>query len=73
MTLESLQELHAQERKQACLAMDEMATQFKLAEEKRKKLWGSKFPRVLGAIPPENGKTSNPVKKSSRKKEKRQK
>ena len=62
LTLEDFQSLHEQERKQACLAMDEMAKQFAREDAERKKLWGTKFPRVLGQKPPEKTKPINPVK-----------
>lgn len=66
VTLESLQALHDQERAQACLAMDEMAKQFAREDVKRKKLWGTKFPRKLGDVPPETTKSVNQVKKAKK-------
>lgn len=66
-TLEALQAQRETERQLACLELEEMAQQFKREEEKRKQLWGSKFPRVLGAVPPTKPeakeKSNNPVKR----------
>jgi hypothetical protein len=45
-----------------------MAKLFARQDAQRKKLWGAKFPRVLGAKPPENGKSINPVKGKKAKK-----
>lgn len=66
VTLESLQSLHEQERSNACAAMDEMAKQFAREDAERKKLWGNKFPRVLGQKPEEASKPINPVKKAKK-------
>ena len=65
VTLESLQAIHEQERQQACAAMDEMAKQFAREDAKRKKLWGNKYPRVLGQKPAESPKPVNPVKRKT--------
>lgn len=62
ITLEALQTIHDQERARACHELDEMAKQFAREDTKRKKLWGNKFPRRLGDVPPELVKPINPVK-----------
>lgn len=62
ITLEALQAIHDQERARACHELDEMAKQFAREDAQRKKLWGNKFPRVLGAKPPSDGKSINQVK-----------
>ena len=46
--------------------MDDMAKQFAREDTQRKKLWGDKFPWVLGAKP----ETFNQVKKKAKKKRK---
>ena len=62
VTLEALQQQHDLERELACRELDKMAKQFAREDRERKKLWGTKFPRVLGENPPEKSKTINPVK-----------
>lgn len=62
VTLEGLQAIRQAERDRACAELDKMAEQFKREDEERRRLWGNKFPRVLGAKPPENGKPINRVK-----------
>lgn len=69
LTLEQLAAQHDLERQHACDEMDKMAIEFAEAEKKRKKFWGNKFPRVLGAIPRE----VNQVKPGKTKKAKKRK
>jgi hypothetical protein len=71
LTLEQLQAERDRERELACRELDEMAKLFARQTVERKKLWGNKFPRVLGQKPPEPSKTEkpfNPVKAGKTKK-----
>lgn len=70
LTLEQLQAQHDLERQQACDEMDKMAVEFAAAEKKRKKLWGNKFPRVLGAKPPEINRVKQQTGKTAKKRKK---
>jgi hypothetical protein len=63
VTLEALQFQHDLERELACKELDQMAKLFAYQDAERKKLWGNKFPRVLGQKPPEESKSINPVKR----------
>ncbi len=51
-----------QDREMACREMDEMAKEFRRQDEERRRLWGNKYPPVLGAKPPEKVESVNPVK-----------
>lgn len=66
LTLEALQSQHNLERELACKEMDQMAEMFAKQDTERKKLWGNKFPRVLGQKPSENSKPINQVKKAKK-------
>lgn len=70
VTLESLQASHEEERKQACLAMDNMAKQFSRQDAQRRKLWGNKFPVHFLDKPPEPPKAVNQVKKAKKRRTK---
>lgn len=70
LTLEHLQAERQRERDKACRELDEMAKLFTRQDAERKKLWGTKFPRVLGQKPPEDSKPINPVKMRKGKKRK---
>lgn len=67
LTLEALQIQHDQERELACKELDQMAEMFARQDAERKKLWGTKFPRVLGQKPSEDSKSINPVKRAKKK------
>jgi len=60
----SLEALEAQRReaeKVAAAELDRLALDLAEKEAERRKLWGNKFPRVLGQKPEEPGKTHPPT------------
>lgn len=71
LTLEQLQAERDRERELACRELDEMAVLFARQTAERKKLWGNKFPRVLGQKPPVPGETINRVKAQAKRKRKK--
>jgi hypothetical protein len=70
ISLEELQAQRALEREHNCLALEQLARDLARQEAERKRLWGNKFPRVLGARPPEKTDPVNPVKPSRKKRAK---
>lgn len=70
ITLDDLQAEHEYERSIACKELDEMAKQFFREDAERKRLWGNKYPPVLGAKPPEPKKPINRVKQMAKKRKK---
>lgn len=64
VTLESLQAQRDAEHKLYCQELESLAKLFIQQDAERKRLWGTKYPRVLGQKPPEDSKPINPVKKT---------
>lgn len=62
VTLESLQAQRDAERKLYCQELESLAKLFVQQDAERKRLWGTKYPRVHGQKPPEDSKPINPVK-----------
>lgn len=60
-SLEALESYRREAEKVASAELDRLALELAEKEAERRKLWGKKFPRVLGQKPDEPDKTSSPA------------
>jgi hypothetical protein len=63
VTLTEIQDYRSNQRALACREMNKMAEQFAKDDQERRRLWGDKFPKVLGEKPPDKPKSINQVKR----------